>query len=220
MLSVTDVAVTVTLFDVGTVAGAVYATAAPLALVAGLKLPHCELPQVTDQFTPPLLLSLVTTAVKLPFDPATIDDGACGLNVTVIGGGVIVIVADTVFVLSESDVAVTVTVLDAGTVAGAVYVTAAPLAVVAGLKLPHCGLPQATDQLTPPFLLSLVTTAVKLALVLASSDEAGCGLKEIPITGGGVGAIVIVVDTVLVVSETDAAVIVTVLEAGTAAGAV
>jgi hypothetical protein len=49
------------------------------------------------------------------------DEGGCTLSETEIAaGGVIVIVADAVFVPSVTDVAVTVTVFEAGTAAGAV----------------------------------------------------------------------------------------------------
>ena len=96
----------------------------PLAVVAGLKLPQApELPQVTVQLTPPFLLSLLTTAVRLVVVPVTSDVGAAGLNVTEMAGGggaVIVIVAEADFVVSETDVAVTVTVLLVGTAEGAV----------------------------------------------------------------------------------------------------
>ncbi len=220
MPSLADVAVTVTVFGAGTIAGAVYVVATPLAVVTELKFPHAELPHVTDQVTPPFWLSLFTTAAKLPLAPATSDIGGCGLNATVIAGGAaIAIVADADFVLSETDVAVIVTVADAGTAAGAVYVVAAPLAVVAVLKLPHCELPHVTDQLTPAFFVSLLTTAATLVAAPAVSEGAGLVPNATTIDGGG-ALIVIVADTLFVLSETDVAVMVSVPDAGAAAGAV
>jgi hypothetical protein len=49
--------------------------------------PHEELPQVTDQDTPPLLLSLLTTAVSDAVAPAVTEAGGAGLSVTEIAGG-------------------------------------------------------------------------------------------------------------------------------------
>jgi hypothetical protein len=86
-------------------------------------------------------------------------------------------------------------------------------------KLPHVELLQVTDHLTPPLLLSLVTTAVRLAVALAMSDVGGVGLRATE-TGGGGAAIVIVADAAFVVSVTEVAVTVTVAGLGTALGAV
>ena len=70
-------------------------------------------------------------------------------------------IADADFVVSVTEVAVTVTALPLGIALGAVYVVALPLAVDVGLKLPHApALPQVTDQVTPAFAESLLTTAV------------------------------------------------------------
>jgi hypothetical protein len=84
-----------------------------------------------------------------------------------------VMVAEADFVGSVTEVAVTVTVLGVGIAVGAVYVVGAPLAVPVGLKEPHGEVPQVTVQLTPPFLLSLVTTAVRLAVAPVTSDVGG-----------------------------------------------
>ena len=68
--SVTEVAVTVTVFPLGTAAGAVYVTAVPLGVFEALKDPHAVLlPQVADHLTPALALSLATVAVRaaVPF---------------------------------------------------------------------------------------------------------------------------------------------------------
>jgi hypothetical protein len=89
-----------------------------------------------------------------------------------------------------------------------------------GLKVPHAELPQVTDQLTPPFLLSLLTTAVRLAVALGASCVGGRGLKATEIAGGVALMVTGVDDADLVGSVTEVAVIVTVFEVGTAAGAV
>jgi hypothetical protein len=148
--------------------------AVPLGVVAGLKLPHCALPQVTDQVTPAFALSFVTVAVKAVLVVAASVAGGL-LRVTVIGalGAEIVIVAETDFVESVTEVAVTATVAGLGAEVGAVYFVAAPLAVEATEKLPHCELPQATDHLTPAFALSLLTTAVRLMVELVSVEDGG-----------------------------------------------
>jgi hypothetical protein len=148
--------------------------AVPLAVVAGLKLPHCALPQVTDQVTPAFALSFATVAVKAVLVVAARETGGL-LSVTVIGalGAEMVMVAEAAFVESVTEVAVIATVAGLGTVVGAVNLVAVPLAVVAADKLPHCALPQVTDHVTPPFALSLLTTAVRLMVAPASADEGG-----------------------------------------------
>jgi ABC-type phosphonate transport system ATPase subunit len=62
--------------------------------------------------------------------------------------------------------------------------------VEAGEKLPHAALPQVTVHLTPPLLLSLLTTAVRLAVAAVTSDVGAAGLKFTEMTGvtGGVVA--------------------------------
>ncbi len=134
---------------------------------------------------------------------------------------VIVIVADADFVLSVTEVAVTVTVAGVGTALGAVKVVDEPLAVAVGLKLPHCELPHVRVQATPPFLVSLLTEAAMLVVVLMTIDEGGCVTNETEIGGGGpLAVIVIEADTDFVLSVTDVAVTVTVAGDGTAPGAV
>ena len=49
----------------------------PLGVEVGENVPHVELPHLTDQVTPPLALSLLTTAVRLAFAPVFIDVGGC-----------------------------------------------------------------------------------------------------------------------------------------------
>ena len=87
-----------------------------------MKLPHAELPQVTVHFTPPLLASLVKTAVILVDVLMTSEEGGGALKATEMPGGAAVmeIVAEAVLVESVTEVAVTVTVAGLGTVEGAV----------------------------------------------------------------------------------------------------
>jgi hypothetical protein len=95
--------------------------AVPLAVEVELKEPQAPaLPQVTDQVTPPFLLSLLTMAVRLLVAPLMSDVGGAGLKDTVSAGVVMVMVAVAVLVVSVTEVAVTVTVLPAGIAAGAV----------------------------------------------------------------------------------------------------
>lgn len=99
---------------------------------------------------------------------------------------------------------------------GAVNAVAAPLAVWPELKAPHGALAQLTVQSTPAASMSLVTVAVKFAGVPAITEVGGAGVKAIEIRG----TIVIVEDALLVLSEVEVAVTVTVPPAGTAPGAV
>jgi hypothetical protein len=114
-------------------------------------------------------------------------------------------------------VAVTVTVLPAGTLPGPVYVVVAELpGDVVGSKLPHAELPQVTAQVTPAALLSLLTFAVKLTEAPATRDVGG-----FDITTEIAADVVMVIETEadFVVSATDVAATVTVFPVGTAAGA-
>lgn len=74
-------------------------------------MPHGAVLQVTDQVTPAFALSLVTTAVSGVVVDATRDAGGAGAKATEITGAVavIVMVAETDFVLSVTEVATTVT---------------------------------------------------------------------------------------------------------------
>jgi hypothetical protein len=58
-----------------------------LGVVAGLNDPHDELPQMTVQVTPALLLSFATTAVRLAVALVASDVGGA-VKVTEIAGGV------------------------------------------------------------------------------------------------------------------------------------
>jgi hypothetical protein len=174
VVSEMEVAVTVTVAGLGGAAGAEYVVAAPLAVVVGLKLPHDELPQVTDQVTPAFALSLLTVAVKAAVVLAATELGGL-FRATEIGtAGVVmerVAVAD--LVGSVTEVAVIVTVAGLGAVVGAVYFVAVPLGVEAVEKLPHDELPQVTFQVTPALALSLLTSAVRLVDVPASREAGG-----------------------------------------------
>lgn len=86
-------------------------------------------------------------------------------------------VAETDFVESATEVAVTVTLAGLGTVPGAEYWVAVPLVVEVAERLPHCGLPHATDHLIPPFALSLLTTAVRLDIEPVLTEEGAAGLN-------------------------------------------
>jgi hypothetical protein len=112
-------------------------------------------------------------------------------NDTDIGGGgavdVMVIDADTDLVVSVTEVAVIVTEAGVGTALGAVYVAVPPLAVNAGLIVPHDELPQLTFQVTPALLVSLLTVAITPVLVLTFSEVAGELRKDTEIGLGGVG---------------------------------
>jgi hypothetical protein len=81
------------------------------------------------QSTPSFCESFVTIAVSGLVELTSMDEGGSGLKETVIGGSVMVIVAEANFVGSACEAAVTVTVPPLGTVAGAVYVVATSLAV-------------------------------------------------------------------------------------------
>lgn len=62
--------------------------------------------------------------------------------------------------------------------AGAVYVLGAPLAVCAGLKLPHLGPLQLTCQSTPMFWGSFATVAITGAVAKTSKGEGGSWVKS------------------------------------------
>jgi hypothetical protein len=218
--SAVEAAWTVTVPPVGTAEGAVYVVATPLAVWVGLNDPQAPaLPQVTVQSTPAFVWSFETTAVIGLAELVCIDVGGGGLKTTVIAGRVMVMLAETNFVLSAVEVAWTVTVPPVGTVAGAVYVVATPLAVCVGLNDPQApALPHVTVQSTPAFVESFETTAVMGLVALTWMDVGGVGLKTI-VMGGGVVS-VIVAETDFVLSAVEVAWTVTVPPVGTAEGAV
>jgi hypothetical protein len=90
VLSLTEVAVNVTVAGLGTLAGAVYVTAEPEALVVDATVPHAApLQPAPDsvQVTPLAALSFVTVAVNDPVNPAC-TEAVVGDTVTEIGVGV------------------------------------------------------------------------------------------------------------------------------------
>jgi hypothetical protein len=147
------------------------------------------------QVTPPFAVSLATVAV-IGRVSLTNNVVRAELRVTVIGADAAVIVIPAVLettLVSSTTVAVMVT-LPAGAVAGAAKVTAVPLADWFALNVPQpplVTLPQAADQVTPPFLESLVTVAVRDRVVLTSKEDGtgvGVVLNEIEgvvLFGGG-----------------------------------
>jgi hypothetical protein len=87
---------------------------------------------------------------------------------------VTVTVSVALLLVSVEDVAVMVTVLLAGTEAGAVKVVVAPLAVCVGEKEPQApALPQVTVQSTPAFAASLLTVATKGVLAFFTIELFG-----------------------------------------------
>jgi hypothetical protein len=220
--SVTEVAVSVTLAGTGTLLGAVYVIAAPEALEGADKVPHvAPLQPVPEsaQVTPLFCESFVTVAVKFCVSPVC-TLALVGATLTEItGAAVTVIVAVLCFVPSATEVAVNVTVAGLGTLAGAVYVIAAPDALDVADKVPHVVPLQpapARVQVTPLFCESFVTVAVKFC-VSPICTLALVGVTLTAIAGGAVTVIVAV--PCLVPSATEVAVNVTVAGLGTLAGA-
>ena len=139
--------------------------AVPLAVVAGLIVPqagaHAVPFCVRVQETPLLLESFVTVAVNC-WVVATMTLAVVGEIETPVPRIVTVAAADSVGAVT--DVAITVTVGFAGTVAGAVNVAGLPLAVVVGAMVPQPGEqavpPCVNVQVTPLLLGSFATVAV------------------------------------------------------------
>jgi hypothetical protein len=130
---------------------------------------------------------------------------------------VIVTLAD--FVVSATEVAVSVTTGTAGTTEGAVYVVGAPLAVPAGLSVPQSG-EQATPfwvrvQVTPLLVTSFVMVAVNCGVLATTTLVAELGVTEMEITGT-----VTVAEAFFVGSSTEAAMSVTEGDTSTFAGPV
>src|SRR5579871_3558537 len=172
VVSVTDVALIVTVFPVGIAAGAVYTVGDPLAVEVGAKLPHVLLPQETAQVTPAFALSPATFAVRLVAElMTTVAGGALAKETLMPAAALMVMVAEAVLVVSVTEVATTVTVLPVGTAAGAWKVVGDPLCVDVGLKLQHAWLPQVTDHVTPALLGSLPTVALIDVVPLTLKDD-------------------------------------------------
>src|ERR1035441_3621370 len=88
------VAVIVTVFPAGTLAGALYVVEAPLSVCVGVNEPQAPTePQVTVQSTPPLPGSFDTVALTLSVPPAVAEVGIDGVNATLAGVATSVIVA-------------------------------------------------------------------------------------------------------------------------------
>jgi hypothetical protein len=225
LVSVADLAVSVTTAGEGTLTGAVYVIAVPDALDVADNVPHAAPEQpapLNVHVTPLVCVSFVTVAVTLCVFPLC-TDALVGFTDTPTGGGVVtVIVAAAVLLVSVTDLAVSVTVAGDGTLAGAVYVIAAPDALDAAESVPQLAPVQPAPlnvHATPLFCASFVTVAVTLCVFPVCTD-ALVGFTD-TLTGGGAGAVtVIVAAALLLVSVIDLAVSVTVGGAGTVAGAV
>ncbi|HEX3377467.1 MAG TPA: hypothetical protein VHS29_11440, partial [Candidatus Acidoferrales bacterium] len=100
---------------------------------------------------------------------------------TVLFAPVIVIVTTAVAVWVLVDVAVIVALAAA---LGAVYVVVAPLAVCAGLKVPHAPT-GAQVQSTPAFVESFTTVAEIMAVPFAAKDAGGACVSEIDVFPDG-----------------------------------
>jgi hypothetical protein len=195
----------------------------PLAVCAGDTVPQEVLPQLTDQFTPRLLLSFATDAARVAaWPPAIVAGGPCVCVTTI---GVVVMMFATAAPLqvgSVTEVALMLTVPPAGTARGPTKVAAPPLAVCALMdpQAPVALLPQLTVQVTPALFASFVTLAISCTLsyapVVVAYVLAGVTLTPMATTG----RMVTVPLTDLVESVTEAAVIVTVPPLGTLDGAV
>ncbi len=108
-----------------------------------------------------------------------------------------------------------------GSEKGAVYVVVDPLAVVAGLKVPHAPgvlLPQVAVQSTPAFVRSPVTVAPSVAVLLSASDVGTARVIMTSITGDAV--MVAAAEALVAPSVTEVAVMVTTPPVGAVAGAV
>jgi hypothetical protein len=178
VVSVTEVAVTVTVCGAATQPTGVKVTACPEALVGGLILPP---PDDTVHATPLLPVSFCTVAVNCAPVPAVTVPVVGDTEIeTFAGAAVTVMVAEAVFVPSATEVAVTVTVAGLGTVAGAVYVTAAPDALLVGATEPP---PEETVQFTPLAAVSFTTVAVSIVVAPVCTDPVA-GATATEIAGG------------------------------------
>jgi len=168
------------------------------------------------QVTPLLCASLVTVAVKFcGWLVCTLATVGATLTAT---GGVTVIVAAELLVLSATEVAVSVTVAGLGTVEGALYVTEV---VVTPESVPQAvPLHPAPDspQVTPLLCVSFCSEAVKPCVPIPACTLGALGLTVTLIAWSVV--MVTVAAEILVLSATEVAEIVTVAGLGTTEGAV
>lgn len=157
LASAWEIAVTVTVPPVGTVAGAVYKPDV-------LTVPTVELPPVTPftcQVTA-VFVALLTVAVNCcVFPVCTLAVGGAMLTLT---AAVTVIPALDVLVVSAIEVAFRVTVEGVGILAGALYVTEVVVALVSVPQVAPLHPVPEIDQVTPLFPVSFVSVAVKFCL--------------------------------------------------------
>lgn len=181
VVSVTDVAVIATLPPGGTVAGDVYTVVVPLAVLDRLNNPHEPL-GMQLQVTPAFAESFVITAEMLAVaDRARLAGGTAPKSTEI--GKLTPPAAN--LVLSETEVAVIVTLPPVGAVAGAVYAVAAPLDVDAGLKVPQ-DMVGVQLQVTPLPAESFITRAETLAVPSAAIVDGGA-TENVTEMGCGVG---------------------------------
>ena len=69
-------------FPVGSAVGAIKVVAAPLAVCAGLKVPHFADSQLTCQSTPMFMESFATVAITGVIDATCKGEGGAWLNIT------------------------------------------------------------------------------------------------------------------------------------------
>jgi hypothetical protein len=172
VMSLTDVAVIVTLAPAGTAAGAVYVVAAPEAVWAGVNDPQAAL-GVQPHVTPLFAESLETVAATLAVVPVCMEAGGAVVIATEMAGGALMVtLVAAALVVSLTEVAFMVTLPPWGMAAGAVYVVMAPVAVWTGLKEPQDPL-GAQLHATPWFAESLDTLAAIVAAWLVCMDAGG-----------------------------------------------
>jgi len=140
--------------------------------------------------------SAVQSTPRFAGSPATVADRVTVAPGEAVGGGnwvmVMLVTLETTvtenaaaLLWSVVESAVTAMVLWGGTPAGARNVVAAPLAVWAGLKLPHFAvtLPQVATQSTPALAGSLLTVAETCAEVLTGSTAGGSCASAMEMSG-------------------------------------
>jgi hypothetical protein len=172
VVSLTAVAVIVTLPPDGTVVGPVYTVVAPLAVLVGVKLPQVPA-GVQLHVTPPFAGSFMTVATIFAVPDTPRLAGGAVEKVTAIPREM---TPDTDLLPSATEVAVMVTVPPDGAVIGAVYVVAAPLAVDVGLKLPQ--VPAGVQlHVTPLAAESLDTVTDKLVVAPNAMFAGGAAEK-------------------------------------------
>jgi hypothetical protein len=162
---------------------------AALAVWVGRNDPHA-LVGMQLQFTPASAESPVTVAAMFAFVPVVREDGGGVVSATLIWVAGLMAMGEVraLFVVSVTDVAVMITARD-GTVVGAMYVMAVPLAEFGMLNVPQV-FAGVQDQVTPAFLESFTTVAV-MGVVSLMKRDVGVTLKETEMAGGvtgGVGA--------------------------------